>query len=115
LNCWTRDYWLFGGTVEVVTTLAHCPPSTKLTSLDKLASSLSLSTTSSDVSLGLNNRGLLLLELIIATTHTNCEMLTGKKKSSVCNTARKHSPKSKKQNAISRALNGGPSKEKDER
>jgi len=23
LNCWTHDYWLFGGTVEVVTTLAH--------------------------------------------------------------------------------------------
>jgi len=23
LNCWTRDNWLFGGKVEVVTTLAH--------------------------------------------------------------------------------------------
>jgi len=23
LNCWTHDYWLFGGTVEVVITLGH--------------------------------------------------------------------------------------------
>ena len=23
LNCWACDYWLFGGTVQVVTTLAH--------------------------------------------------------------------------------------------
>jgi len=23
LNCWTHDYWMFGGTVQVVTTLAH--------------------------------------------------------------------------------------------
>ena len=23
LNCWTHDYWLFGGTVQVVTTVAH--------------------------------------------------------------------------------------------
>jgi hypothetical protein len=64
LNCWTRDYWLFGGTVEVVTTLAHCQ---KLSQLNwcRLIHSLSLSTTSSDILLGLNDLGLLLLELII--------------------------------------------------
>jgi hypothetical protein len=57
LNCWTRDYWLFGGTVEVVTTLPE-PFSTELMSLDTLASSVLLSTTSSDISLGLNDLGL---------------------------------------------------------
>ena len=61
LNCWARDYRLFGGTVEVVTTLAL----SELVPLDTLASLLSVSTTSSDISVGFNNRGLLLLELIL--------------------------------------------------
>jgi hypothetical protein len=82
LNCWTRDFWLVGGKVQVVTTLAHSQ--NLQLNLRRLNKSLHRyhSTTSSDISLGCNTRGLLLLELI-ATTQTNYEMLTGKI-SSVC-------------------------------
>jgi len=30
LNCWTQDYWLFGGKVEYVTPLAHLQELTQL-------------------------------------------------------------------------------------
>jgi hypothetical protein len=78
LDSWLLAVWWHGWVCDNPGTLSE-PTSTELTSLDKLALSLSLSTTTSDTSLGLNNRGLLFLELIIATTHTNCKMLTGKK------------------------------------
>ena len=51
LNCWTRDNWLFGGKVEVVTTLEHFRnlPQMNWRLLDTLTSSLSVSKISSDI------------------------------------------------------------------
>ena len=88
LNCWTHDCWLFGGTVEVVTTLAHFRylPQTKLASLDTPASSLSVSTISSDISLACSKRGLLLSRLIL---HQHAQRLSNAEleiTSSLCNT-----------------------------
>ena len=59
LGSWLLAVWWHGWGCDNPGTLSE------LVSLDTLASSLSVSTTSSDISLGFNNRGLLLLELII--------------------------------------------------
>jgi hypothetical protein len=65
LKSWTHDYWLFGGTAGVVTSLAHFQNIPQLNCQLTLTSSLSVSTISSDILLGSSNHGLLLGHLIL--------------------------------------------------
>ena len=74
LNCWTRDYWLFSGMTEVVTTLAHFQnipqPNWRHLTLSFCHYQCQQSTISLDILQGCINHGLLLGQLILCQHST---------------------------------------------
>ena len=118
LKCWTRDNWLFGGKVQVVTPLAHLQnlpqmnwPRTHLNWCHLILPPRHyVSTISSDISRGCSNLGLLLGWFITQPLTRTVKCLLGRITSSLCNTGSKLSPKSEKWNAILSSSKWGPSK-----
>jgi len=110
LKCWPHDYWLFGGTIEVVTTLAHFQniPQPNWCHLT-LASSLSVSTISSDILQGSSKHAW--SSHFMPTLNTDYEMLNWKMQAlyATQHCECKLRPKSEKWNAIS-CSKWGPSK-----
>ena len=111
LNYWAHDYWLFGGTVEVVTTLAHCQNWCRLIHSPRryqYQQPVQIFRWASTTVASCFLNSLYYKEPLTPTV----KCLLGRKISSVCNTACKQSTKSKKWNAIYPALNGGSFKRK---
>jgi len=111
LNCWARDYWLFGGTVEVVTTLAHCQNWCHLIHSPhhyQYQQPVQIFRWASTTVASCFLNSLYYKEPLTPTV----KCLLRKKISSLCNTACKQNAKSKKRNAIYPALNGGSFKRK---
>jgi hypothetical protein len=81
-------------------------PSTELMLLDTLASSLSESKISSDISLGLSNLGLLLGPLITLPLTPTVQCLLRRITSSLCNTVDVNPAWSQRNETVSRAQNG---------
>jgi hypothetical protein len=98
LNCWTRDNWLFGVTIEVMKTpdTLSEPPSTELMLLDTLVSSLSVSAISSASLLAVSNLGLLPGPLITPPLTPTVKCILGRITSSLCNTGCKFTRVSEK-------------------
>ena len=100
--------WWYGWGCDTLSTFSE-PLSTKLMSLNTLASSLSVSTISSDISLGCSNLGLLLGQLIMPPLTPMVKLLLGRITISLCNTGSKLSLKSEKWNATLSSSKHGPS------